>query len=255
MLRRYRALHPGSSLGHMLVFAFCRNLCRAFLTGFYRTRSTGKHHVAQHGSLLIIANHQSFLDPPLVGSYLGPRHTDFIARGGLFSFKPLGMLIARLNSIPVGEGASETAAIKEALRRLKLGRAVILFPEGSRSPDGALRPFKRGIALLVKKAGCPVVPAAIEGVHDAWPRGNARPFLLGKRVAVKYAEPIPHAELMADGPDAALRRLETQIDAMRLELRAELRAHTRGRYPPAGPADAPYDAESAAAAAESENAD
>lgn len=224
----------------MLVFALCRNICRVFLSGFYRVRSSGKHHVAQHGPVLIIANHQSFLDPPLVGSYLGPRHTDFIARGGLFSFKPLGALISALNSIPVGEGRSETVAIKEALRRLKMGRAVILFPEGSRSPDGAMRPFKRGIALLVKKAGCPVVPAAIEGVHDAWPRDRSRPFFFGKRVAVTYAAPIPHAELMADGADAALRRLERQIDAMRLELRAELRSHGTGDYPPPGPGDAPF---------------
>ena len=240
MLNRYRSLHPGSTLSHMLMFGFCRMLCRVFLSTFYRVHASGKHNVPQSGALLIISNHQSFLDPPLVGTYQGSRHTDFIARGGLFKSKFFGWLIDRLNSIPVGEGAPETAAIKEALRRLEMGRAVILFPEGSRSPDGALHEFKRGIALLVKKARCPVVPAALEGVHDAWPRGQSRPTLFGKRIAIRYAEPIPHAELMAEGPDAALRRLEQQIDAMRLELRAELRARTGGEYPPPGPGDNAY---------------
>jgi 1-acyl-sn-glycerol-3-phosphate acyltransferase len=231
----------------MLLFDACRIACRVFLSTFYRVRPQHLDRVPHRGAVLIVANHQSFLDPPLVGCFMDFRHTDFIARGGLFKFKPFGWLIAALNSIPVGEGASETAAIKEALRRLGMGRAVILFPEGSRSPDGAMRPFKRGIAVLVKKAGCPVIPAAIEGVHDAWPRERSRPFLLGKRIALRYGEPIPHAELMADGPDAALRRLEREIDAMRLQLRAELRERTRGRFPPPGAGDHPFDPGASAA--------
>ena len=225
----------------MLLFDACRLACKVFLLVFYRVRPEHPRRVPERGPILIIANHQSFLDPPLVGSFIGFRHTDFIARGGLFKFKPFGWLIAALNSIPVGEGASETVAIKEALRRLEMGRAVILFPEGSRTPDGAMRPFKRGIALLVKKANCPVVPVAIEGVHDAWPRDRARPFLFGKRIAMRYAEPIPHEELMEDGPDAALRRLEREIDAMRLDLRAGLRARSGGRYPAPGAGDHPID--------------
>lgn len=242
-LRRYRDRHPGSSLGKMLLFECCWLLSITFIRVFYRVRHSGVEHVARKGPLLIIANHQSFLDPPLVGGLLWFRHTDFIARAGLFKFKPFGWLIGALNSIPVSGDGNDTAAMKEALRRLALGRCVILFPEGSRSPDGAMRPFKRGIALLVKRAKCPVVPAAIEGVHDAWPRDRATPYLFGKRIAVKYAEPIEHADLMKDGADAALRRLEVQIDAMRLELREELRAHSNGAYPPPGPGDFAYDPE------------
>lgn len=241
MFRLYRERHPGSSLPKMLLFEFCRLLSITYIRLCYRPIHSGVEHVPARGPLLIIANHQSFIDPPFVGGLLWFRHTDFIARAGLFKFKPFGWLIAALNSIPVTGDGNDTAAIKEALRRLEMGRCVILFPEGSRTPDGAMRPFKRGIALLVKRAKCPVIPAAIEGVHEAWPRSRARPYVFGKRVAIKYAPPIPHAELMAEGADAALRRLQVQIDAMRLELRADLRARSNGTYPPPGPGDAAYD--------------
>lgn len=241
LFRRYRERHPGSTLRKMLIFEFCRLLSINFIRIFYRLRFSGLENVPRRGPLLIIANHQSFIDPPLVGGEMWFRHTDFIARAGLFKFKPFGWLISALNSIPVTGEGNDTAAIKEALRRLEMGRCVILFPEGSRTADGAMRPFKRGIALLVKRARCPVIPAAIEGVHEAWPRARSRPFLFGKRVALKYGKPIPSDELMADGPDAALRLLEVQIDAMRLELRAQLRARSEGNYPPPGPGDLPYD--------------
>lgn len=225
----------------MLLFEVCHFLSIGFIKLCYRPMQSGVGKVPKRGPFLIVANHQSFFDPPLVGGFITTRHTDFIARAGLFKFKPFGWFISNLNSIPVTGDGNDTAAMKEALRRLALGRCVILFPEGSRTPDGAMRPFKRGIALLVKRAKCPVMPVAIEGVHDAWPRKNARPFFFGKRIAIQYGDPIAHDELMRDGPDAALRRLEVEIDRMRLELRAQLRERTRGKLPAPGPGDQPFD--------------
>lgn len=246
MLSRYRARHPGAKLPKMLLFEFCHFLSITFIKLCYRPFHKGVEKVPARGAFLIVSNHQSFFDPPLVGGLITTRHTDFIARAGLFKFKPFGWLIAALNSIPVAGDGNDTAAMKEALRRLALGRCVILFPEGSRTPDGAMRPFKRGIALLVKRAKCPVMPAAIEGVYDAWPRRNARPYFFGKRIAVMYGDPIPHDDLMKDGPDAALRRLEVEIDRMRLILRAQLRERTGGTLPAPGPGDEPYDPDAAA---------
>lgn len=205
----------------------------------FRVRWIGCDSVPTTGPLLIIANHQSYLDPPLISTGITRRNIDFIARAGLFRNRLFGWLIGTLNSIPITEQGGDTAAMKEALRRLADGKAVLLFPEGSRTHDGAMTPFKRGVAVLVKRAMCPVLPAAIEGAYDAWPRGRAAPRLLGYRVAVRYGDPIPHADLMADGPDAALRRLEREIDTMRLGLRAELRERTNGRLPAPGPADRP----------------
>jgi 1-acyl-sn-glycerol-3-phosphate acyltransferase len=83
--------------------------------------------------------------------------------------------------------------------------------------------FKRGVALLVKRANCPVVPVAVEGVYEAWPIHRKVPRFLGQRMAIMYGEPIDSTELMKDGPDAALRRLEAEIGAMRQQLRTYLR--------------------------------
>lgn len=246
MRTRFRDRHPGSSIGHMAFFAFCRAAAQFVLWILYRVRVSGRENIPPTGPLLIIANHQSFLDPPLVSAFITNRHIDFIARAGLFRFGPFARLITALNSVPIAEQGGDTAAMKEALRRLAMGRAVLIFPEGSRSPDGAMRPFKRGAAVLVKRSSCPVLPVVVEGAFDAWPRSRPRPFLFGRRIAIRYGRPIPHDELMRDGPDAALRRLEREIDAMRLQLRAELRARTRGRLPAPGPGDAPMLASSEA---------
>ncbi len=116
---------------------------------------------------------------------------------------------------------------------------MILFPEGSRSPTGLQQPFKRGVALLLKRARCPVVPVAVEGCREALPRGAVVPRFWRARIAAMVGHPIPPDELLKNGPDAALRRLASEIESLRLELRSRLRASTNGRFPPPGPPDLP----------------
>lgn len=224
--------------GPTLFYRFWRGLARYILRFIYRVEVFDVDNVPPTGAFLVAANHQSYLDPPLVGGMI-EREMNFVARSGLFSFGPFAWSIKRLNSVPLREDSSDVTAIKEIVRRLEQDNAVVIFPEGSRTNDGAMHEFKRGVAVLVKRARCPVVPAAVEGCFDAWPRGKA-PGLIGKRVAVKYGKPIPHAELMKDGPDAALNRLANEIDRMRRELRLHLRQKTGGRYPAKGPGDLPW---------------
>jgi 1-acyl-sn-glycerol-3-phosphate acyltransferase len=222
----------------MALYAFVRDLTRLLYTIFYRVRVRGLERVPRSGPLLLVCNHQSNLDPPAVGSTLRTRHIEFLAKVELFKGF-LGWLIRNLNSVPIKEEGGDAGAIKEILRRLGDGRAVLVFPEGTRSEDGAMHDFKRGVALLVKRARCPVQPLAVEGCFDAWPRGTAFPRLTGVRVGVSFGEPIAYDELMKDGAEAALTRLAREVDRLRLDLRAELRAATRGKYPLAGPGDAP----------------
>lgn len=201
------------------------------LTLFYRLRRYHTHRMPRTGPVLIAANHQSHLDPPAIGMCNTTRPTHFLARAGLFKNPAFAWLISAVNSVPIKEESGDLGAIREILARLETGVPVLVFPEGSRSPDGEVHEFKRGIALLLKRARCPVVPVAIEGAYDAFPRHRMFPRLFGCRIAVMVGHPIPHDELLKDGAEAGLERLKNEIEMMRCELRAKLRAATNGRYP------------------------
>lgn len=222
-----------------VVYWACWSFTMIVLTLFFRLRRFHSDRLPLTGPCLVVANHQSHLDPPLVAMCATRRQMHFVARIGLFKFKPFGWLIAELNSVPIREDSGgDVGAIREVLTRLGQGRMVLLFPEGSRSPDGAMHEFKGGVALLLKRAQCPVVPVAVEGCYDAFPRHSRFPRLLGQRIAVMVGEPIPPEELLTEGPREALERLRREIDSMRQVLRSRLRASTKGRLPAPGPADA-----------------
>lgn len=240
MLDSIRQRDPGKALPVVVAHAIVRALISLFYSIFFRARSYAADGVPATGPVLVVANHQSFLDPPLLGTAIRSRHAQYVARATLFKFKPFGWALALVNSIPIREDSGDAGAIREILKRLESGDLVILFPEGNRTDDGAMQAFKRGAALLVKRSRCPVVPAAVEGCFDTWPRFNPLPRLWGCPIFVKFGKPISHDELMKDGADAALRRLEREIDAMRLDLRQKIRRQTGGTYPAPGPGDSPF---------------
>jgi 1-acyl-sn-glycerol-3-phosphate acyltransferase len=237
MLARLRALDPSRPLRQILFYRIGYWLFVGFFTLFYRARVLGTRNIPDSGGLLIIANHQSHLDPPLVGIGIRRRNMAAIAREGLFKYFPLGFLLRGVGCIPIKEDSGDAGAMRAAIEQLKLGRVVVIFPEGSRSPDGSLHPFKRGVWLLMARSGVPVLPAAVEGCFDAWPRRRAFPHLFGKRVAVSFGQPIPFAELKAMGADAGLTRLASDVESLRMDLREKLRTVTRGRLPRPGPGD------------------
>ena len=245
MLARLRHKHRGMGFVHAVFWEFCNQCVGLFFRTFYRPIIYGVEHIPLDGPALIAGNHQSFLDPPLVGNACNTRRCCFVARAGLFRVPLFGTLLRSIDCIEVPEkaDANDTAAmrasIKIVLAALDSGRTTLIFPESSRSPDGTIQPFDKGVTMLAKRARCPVVPVAVEGPFDAWPRSRKRPRLFGQRVAVRFAPAISHEEFLADGADAALDRLARTIDAMRIELRAELRERTHGRLPAPGPADEP----------------
>jgi 1-acyl-sn-glycerol-3-phosphate acyltransferase len=156
------------------IYGFCKGICRATATLMFDFKVHGIEHVPQRGGALLICNHQSYLDPVLVGCQLR-RHVSFIAKSQLFEMPGLGWLIPRLNTFPVRRGESDVSAIKEALRRVHEGQILTMFPEGTRSVDGNLLPIQAGIALMVKRAEAPVIPAVVDGSRLAWGRGRKFP--------------------------------------------------------------------------------
>lgn len=215
------------------IYSLCRWSARMVIRLFYRVRVVGQDRVPGEGAVLLVANHGSFLDPPIVGATLRKRDTNFLARRSLFK-GPLGWLIRRLNSIPLEDNAGDVKAIRQVLERLSEGQPVLIFPEGSRSYDGRLQPFRDGAQLIIRRAKCPVVPIAIEGAYDTWPRTRKLPRLFGCRVAIEYGEPVSAERARATGGNELLERT---IDEMRLRLRAQMRSRTMGRFPPPSEAD------------------
>ncbi len=242
MLGRLRALDPARSVPGILFYGVVKNAAWLALRLLLGLRVLGAEKMPRNGGVLVVLNHQSHLDVMLVGASL-PRHVVYLARATLFKNRLFGWFIRMLNAVPLKQSGADTAAIRAALEQLERGRVVLIFPEGTRTEDGGMRPFKRGVWLLLSRAKCPVLPVGIDGAFDAWPRGRGSPRLLsGCRVEMQIGEPIDAASLLAMGPDAGLAHLGRVIDGLRLEARGQMRRATDGSYPPAGAGDGPMTA-------------
>jgi len=182
----------------------------------FRIRAWGVERVPRRGGVLLAANHQSFLDPPAVGVVL-PRQIGYMARSTLFQVPGLGALIRRLHAFPVARDRADLKAIRSAIAVLKAGNGLLLFPEGTRTPDGAMRPFKPGFALVAARARVPIVPVAVDGTFKAWPRHLWVPR--AARVRVSFGEPLgPPADERAACIEAAA-EVQRRVIALRAELR------------------------------------
>lgn len=224
---------PGRSALAILWFDLGRFLTHVTCRLLYRLRVSGYEHVPSHGPVLAISNHQSLLDPIVNGAALRDRQFTPIARESLFRFRPFGLLIRSYGAVPLAKSGSDIAALRVAVAELAAGRCVLMYPEGTRSADGTMRPFEKGVMLLQRRAKVDVLPMGMEGASDAWPRGSRFPRLSG-RIEVRVGEVIPASRLAALSPDEAKALLETTVDRLRLEARASLRERTRGRWPRLG---------------------
>ncbi len=202
----------------------------------YRAEIVDAHHVPRSGGVLLASNHQSFFDPPLLGCFIHWRQFAFVAHEYLFKVPVFSAVIRGLNSVSVSGSGSDASTIRALIKTLQDGRPVVVFPEGARSIDGSMLPFKKGVVLLMRRAKRPVVPAAVEGVYDTWPRHKRLPRFFRRRLIVVYGKPIAPEDLR---DDQALLRLAQEVDALRLRARAILRERTNGRLPSQGPGDLP----------------
>lgn len=175
-----------------LWYRLCRVLCRVWFVLFFRGRVFHAERVPPFGGALIVANHQSFLDPVLA-TFALDRECHFMARDSLFRNPLFRRLIESLNAFPVKRGSADIGAIKETLRRLKNKQVVVAFPEGTRTHDGAIGPMLPGIVVVARKAGVPVIPAAILGAFEAWPRSAPLPG--PAPILIAYGDPIQPAEI------------------------------------------------------------
>jgi 1-acyl-sn-glycerol-3-phosphate acyltransferase len=142
------------------------------------------------GPLLVVSNHQSHLDPVLIGVAC-PRQVGALARKSLF-FWPLSWMIRSLGAVPVERGGA-LAGVKAILGMLRAGDAAIVFPEGTRTFDGKLQSFQPGFCALARRGGATVVPTRIEGAFAALPRGAIVPR--PRPISLVFQEPITPDEI------------------------------------------------------------
>ena len=189
---------------------------------FFRGRAWGQNNIPDTGPVLMLANHQSFLDPILMGYGCGKRHFYSLGRSTLYDTKLTAFMGKLTNSIPVEQGAGDVTAMKKCIDVLKDGQGLAMFPEGARTPDHQVHPFQTGAMLIIKRAKPRVVPVAVEGPFQAWPRSAKRPRLWGQKVGIMYGEPVDAETLIAMKPAAAMEMLRQRVDTMRRDLAGKL---------------------------------
>ena len=162
---------------------------------YFRMEARGIEHVPPTGPLLLVANHSSLLDPPLVGGAT-PRKLCFLAKAELFRIPVFGALIRALNARPVRREGSDARALRDALRILTEGEALLVFPEGTRGPEGVIREAKAGVGMLAVMSGAAVVPVYIAGTGGALPRGTVWPR--PAKVRVRFGPPLTFKALAGE---------------------------------------------------------
>uniref|UniRef100_A0A7V3KNI2 1-acyl-sn-glycerol-3-phosphate acyltransferase n=1 Tax=candidate division WOR-3 bacterium TaxID=2052148 RepID=A0A7V3KNI2_UNCW3 len=164
----------------------------------FRLRVYGSHNVPRKGPCIICVNHTSFWDPPFVG-FASPRELHFLAKRELFeNVKAFGMLISFYNAIPI-DRENSLSGLKRAMNLLKEGKALVIFPEGTRNrtKNKFLLPLKEGAALLSLKMNVPIIPAYL---FES--KGNVLDWITGKRkLRIRFGKPLLPGVYKMDSDD------------------------------------------------------
>ncbi len=155
---------------------------------FFRVKVRGRENIPQEGPVIIMSNHISLLDPPLLGAFL-PRKIHYMAKKELFDNKLAGWLLGSLGAFPVKRGTGDRAALRNALKILKNEGVLGVFPEGTRYPEGELGEPHTGSIMIALMGQAPIVPAGIKNVKT------------GGRTTINFGEPIYLNDFYEEKPD------------------------------------------------------
>ncbi len=181
-------------------------------------RATGRENIPQTGGAIMVSNHLSHLDVFVLGILL-PRPLNYVARSTLF-VPVLGSFIRSVGGFPIQRDGRGSEGFKETLRRVRGGSIVTFFPEGTRTYDGELGELKPGIVALASRAGVPVIPAAIAGTYEAWPR--SRKFPRAHPIRVHYGPAISPQEWTGRSPEEITAMIRDRLLQCQKHARAGL---------------------------------
>ncbi|HID21961.1 MAG TPA: 1-acyl-sn-glycerol-3-phosphate acyltransferase [Planctomycetaceae bacterium] len=165
---------------------------RVFFVEWLGYRARGHEKLPRDGGALLLINHQSHLDPLLVGLPL-QRPISYIARHNLFPVPVVGWILRNTYVMAINQDQPGASVIREAVRRLEHGFLVGIFPEGSRTNDGEVAELKPGFAMLLRRAHVPVYPVGVAGAFEVFPRGSV--VIKPGRVRVVFGDPFPPQQL------------------------------------------------------------
>lgn len=187
------------------------------LTCGWSLRTRGERNVPRCGPALLVANHESFLDPIAVG-LAARRRLYYLARKTLFKNPVFGRYLRSVNSVPVDQEGLGIEGLRTIAGQLRAGHAVLVFPEGGRTPDGRLQPLKGGVYVLLKRSPAPVLPVGIAGAFESWPIRKPWPRLAplwgrprAGTIAISIGAPLDRARLAGLPRDEALAELAGAI--------------------------------------------
>jgi len=209
-----------------LIYRFLRMLCRLLSIMLLDYRCTGRHHLPARGGGLLLATHQSVVDPVIIG-LMSNRPMSYLARKTLFKHPLFAWLIRTLRAIEIDREGGGLAGLKETLRQLKAERLVLIFPEGSRSRDGSISPLKPGFLALARRGDVPLVPIAVVGAYDCWPRGRRLPNLHPTSVVI--GQPIAPEQVRLLSDEQLLSELTRRLESCHRRGHHLLPLHAAGR--------------------------
>ncbi|MBN2209357.1 MAG: 1-acyl-sn-glycerol-3-phosphate acyltransferase [Candidatus Coatesbacteria bacterium] len=202
------------------LYGACRVVGWVLSKVFLRAELVGGENIPRKGRAIFASNHRSYADPPLLG-FMIFRPLHFVAKSELFRIPVFGWLIRKVHAFPVRRSGIDREMLRQALAILHAERALLLFPEGTRSMNDDLLPPMPGVGFLADKSGAPVIPTYI---HNSWrilPPGSA--IVRPHKLYVCLGEPMrapAHAE--AEARSAVHAEFAAEVMSRISRLRTEL---------------------------------
>ncbi len=205
-------------------------LLRTFSRSYFRFSIRGCEHIPSTGPIILAANHCSYLDPPLIGLGIR-RQIVYLAKKELFTVPVLNWWIRSLGAYPVARKKGDVKAVKTLIRLLRQGKAILIFPEGTRSFDGEIQDFESGLAWLSIKTSVSVVPVYLDGTYRSLPRGGWFPWPF--KIWMNIGQPInPVASGFAETDPKTISAFNERIKLEMLNLKKVLEQVKQGAKKP-----------------------
>jgi 1-acyl-sn-glycerol-3-phosphate acyltransferase len=214
----------------LLLWKSLQAIARILTTTLFDLKVFGLENIPKRGGALVVSNHQSYLDPVVLGARL-QRPLSYFAKEELFAVTPAcTWLLRSLGAFPVHQGHADVHALKESIQRLQEGYLLNIYPEGARTPDGKIGKIEKGIALIERRAHVPVIPTVIVGAFEAWP--IHRRFPRSWPIYVQFGPPMDLAGMRSDEILAAIeRKLIQMLDDLRKSIGNRSTLHFRSSSP------------------------